>query len=370
MNIGIDARLLSTPLRGTARYVLNLLEYLYKIDRSNKYFIFQYEDLPRDNSLYEYVPIKKSKLPRQIFEHYWLNFKLPHLISKLNIEIFFTPYIFVPFKKGKWKNVIAIHDSLTKTSKEYYTYRYRKYMDILVPLSIKRSDKLITISKSAMEDIVKFYSVSPDKIQFLYHWTSDRYKPIMLSDAEKEKLMKKFNLSEKYILFVSVLEKRKNLEAIIKVSDILVSRKIDIKFVLVGRPGFGYDDVKSELNRRKDRIIIISEVSDNDLVLIYNCAAIFFFPTHYEGFGLPLLEAMSCGVPVISSNNSSVPEVIGDAGFMGDSNDYYFFADSIVKLLNNHELYNRMKEKAIFQAKKFSPEDHINKLVNIFNALK
>lgn len=367
MKIGIDARLLSTPIRGTARYLSNIIKYLPKFDKRNKYYVFQYENMPRENNFYSYIPIKKSKLPRQIFEHYWLNFVLPRHIEKLGIDIFYTPYVFVPFRKRNWKNVIAIHDSLTKACPEYYTFHYRKYNDILIPLSLKRSDIIITVSEAAMKDIIKYYKVSPDKIKFMHHWIDESYRPISLSEQNKEYLIRKFNLPEQFVLFVGILEERKNISGIIKISDILNSKKINIKFVLVGKPGFGFKQMNLEIQRRKNRIIHLIDVNDIDLVSIYNLAKIFLFPTHYEGFGLPPLEAMQCGVPVLASDNSSMPEVVGEGGLLGGSDDYEFFADKIISLLNDDQFYFEMKLKAIAQAKKFTSEAHINKLINIFN---
>src|SRR3990170_3587869 len=157
MNIGIDARLLNTSIRGTHRYLANVIKYIPQFDNENKYSVFHYEDRIKKSEFYSYIPIKINRLPRQLFEHYWLNFILPNLLSKHKIDLFFTPYVFVPIVKNKWKNVIAIHDALTKTCKEYYTWHYRKYMDLLVPPSIKRSDAIITVSESARQDIIKHY---------------------------------------------------------------------------------------------------------------------------------------------------------------------------------------------------------------------
>lgn len=368
MNIGIDARLLSTKFRGTHRYLSNLIEYLPKFDKKNNYYIFQYEDIPGENSFYKYIFIKKSKLPRQIFEHYWLNFILPGLITKNKIDVFFTPYIFVPLRKRNWKNVIVIHDALTKVCKEYYTYHYRKYLDILLPPAIKRSDAVVTISNSAMQDIIRYYKVSPAKIQYLYHWTDEKYKPLPVSEHVKKRLLEKYNIPPNFILFVSVLEERKNILAILKVSDILLSRGLDHKFVLVGWEGFGFKKIAPELEKRSDRIKHLKNVEDDDLVLLYNMADLFFFPTHYEGFGLPVLEAMKCGTPVVTSDNSSIPEVVGDGGFMGGENDYEFFAATIENLYKDKKLYSLMKNKALEQAKKFKPESHVDKLIKIFDS--
>ena len=370
MNVGIDARLLSTKIRGTSRYLSNIIKYLPEYDKSNKYYLFQYEELSVDNSFYTYIQIKKNRLPRQLFEHFWLNFILPRYIESLKIDLFFTPYIFVPLFKKKWKNVAVIADALTKSCSQYYTPHYKKYLDLFVPPSIKRSDKIITISDSAMEDIIKFYNVPKDKIRYLHLWTDEKYKPVIISEQIKNSLTKKYNLPEEFILFVSVLEERKNIKAIFMVSDILVSKGINIKFVLVGRPGFGYAKLATEIEKRSQNIIHLDFVEDEDLVLLYNLAKIFFFPTHYEGFGLPPLEAMKCGIPVITSNNSSLPEVVGDGGIMGDANNYEFFAESVIRLLSNKDHYAEMKQNALRQAKKFSAEKHINELVNVFNSFK
>lgn len=369
MNIGIDTRLLSTPIRGIASYTSNLIKFLPQYDRNNEYFIFQYEDITQENNFYNYVTIKKNSLPRQLFEHYWLNFILPKLIKKHKIDIFFTPYIFVPFYKGNWKNVTVVADALTKTCRQYYSFHYRKYMDILVPPSLNRSDAIITISESAKRDIVNHYRIDPGRIEVNYLWADNKFRPLNLSEDKKMMIMKKFNLPEKYILFVSVLEERKNLKAIIKVSDILESKRLDLKFVLVGREGFGFNKIAPELQKRKNRIMHLKGINSEDLVLIYNLATIFFFPTHYEGFGLPVLEAMQCGIPVITSDNSSLSEVVGNNGLLGDSNDYAFFVNCIEKLIGDNDFYNKMRTISIQQSLKFTPEAHFKKLLNIMNNL-
>lgn len=370
MRIGIDARLLSTKIRGTARYLSSLIDYLPEFDNRNDYFIFQYQDIPRKNDFYKYILIKKSKLPRQVYEHYWLNFILPKLIKDYKIDIFFTPYVFVPFYKSGWKNVTTVHDALTKVCKEYYTLHYRKYMDILVPPSIKRSDAIITVSKSAMNDIIKYYNAPGDKIHYLHLWCDKRFVPLTITNDEKKFLLKKYNLPNEYVLFVSVLEERKNILGIIKISDILKSKGYHINFLLIGREGFGYKKIEQELIARRDRIIVLNDISDDDLVKIYNISKAFIFPTLYEGFGLPPLEAMKCGVPVLASNNSSLPEVVGEGGLMAAANDYDFFAGSIIKIFNDDNFYNQMKEKALAQSAKFTAEKHLRKLIDIFESLK
>jgi glycosyltransferase involved in cell wall biosynthesis len=370
MNIGIDARLLNTSIRGTHRYLANLIRYIPQFDTANTYFIFHYEDTIKKNEFYSYISIKKSKLPRQLFEHFWLNFILPKHISNYSIDLFFTPYIFVPFKKGNWKNVITIHDALTKTCKEYYNWHYRKYMDLLVPPSIKRSDAIITVSESAKQDITRFYDIEPNKIYPLHLWTDENYNPQIIIESEKRALLTKYNLPEKFVLFVGVVEERKNISGIIKIAKILHSRGNRIKFVIVGKPGFGFKKIAEKMNELGNQIIHLQYVDEKELVQLYNLAKIFLFPSYYEGFGLPPLEAMKCGIPVIVSNKSSLTEIVGEGGLLGNPDDYEFFAEGIGKLLEDESFYLHMKMKALEQAKKFTAETHIAELIRIFNELR
>lgn len=369
MNVGIDARLLNTPIRGTQRYLLNLIQYIPRFDSENKYFIFHYEGTIQKNEFFNYITINKNNFPRQVSEHYWLNFLLPKYLRNLNVDIFFTPYIFVPFVKHKWKNVITIHDALTKTCKQYYSWHYRKYMDLLVPPSIKRSDAIVTVSESAKKDIIRYYNVNSDKIYPLHLWTDENYRPIKISETEKRALFAKYSLPEKFVLFVSVLEERKNITGILKISELLYSKGIDIKFVLVGKPGFGFKNFSNEIKQSGNRIIHIENVSEKELIQLYNTAKLFLFPSHYEGFGLPPLEAMKCGLPVLASNKSSIPEIVGEGGILANPDDYQFFADSIDRLLKDQKFYSSMQAKALEQARKFTAENHITKLIQIFHSL-
>ena len=126
---------------------------------------------------------------------------------------------------------------------------------------------------------------------------------------------------------------------------------------MIGKQGFGFKQLhEEEIKKRSGRVIYIDYVEEEDIPIIYNLSTLFLFPSYYEGFGLPPLEAMKCGVPVLSSKNSSLIEVVGDGGLLFDANDYGAFAESIISLLNDEVSYNMMKDKAIKQAKKFTPK--------------
>ncbi|NWG29097.1 MAG: glycosyltransferase family 4 protein [Ignavibacteriaceae bacterium] len=370
MRIGIDARLLSGNMTGISRYLWNVIKYIPEFDKKNKYFLYLQDEVVLKNSFYNYVNVPKSKLPKQVYSHYWLNFVLPKSLEKNKIDLFFTPYILVPVKKSLRKNVIVIHDVMTRACPQFFTAYYKKYMSVIVPQSIKRADAIVTVSQSAKNDIVKFYGVLPDKITVTHLWTDDNYRPLDIDREERIVLMKKYDLPEKFILYVGAIEERKNIPGILKISDILKSNNIDIKIVLIGAKGFGFDRFKDEIIKRKDRVLHIDYVPEQDLPFIYNLAKIFLFPSFYEGFGLPPLEAMKCGLPVLAGKNSSVIEVVGEGGLLYDVEAYKSFADSIISLLNDEHKYFNMKHRAIKQSENFKPENEIVKLINLFNTLK
>lgn len=370
MNIGIDARLSSGNMTGISRYLWNVLKYIPEFDKKNKYFLYLHDEVVLKNSFYNYVNVPKSKLPKQVYSHYWLNFVLPKSLEKNKIDLFFTPYILVPVKKSLRKNVIVIHDVMTKACPQFFTAYYKKYMSVIVPQSIKRADAIVTVSQSAKNDIVKFYDVHPDKITVTQLWTDEKYKPLTLNHLQIDQIKKKFYLPENFILFVGALEERKNITGILKISDIIKSRHIDIKIVLIGNKGFGFDRFADEIIKRKDRVLLIDYVPEQDLPFIYNLAKIFLFPSFYEGFGLPPLEAMKCGLPVLAGKNSSLIEVVADGGLMFDSEDYNSFASSVIELLQDKEFYESMKDKALMQSEKFKAGNEIVKLIDLFHSLK
>ena len=369
MRIGIDARLLSGNMTGISRYLWNVLKYVPEFDKKNKYFLYLHNEVVLKNSFYNYVNVPKSKLPKQVYSHYWLNFVLPKSLEKNKIDLFFTPYILVPVKKSLRKNVIVIHDVMTKACPQFFTAYYKKYMSVIVPQSIKRADAIVTVSQSAKNDIVKFYDIHPDKITVTHIWTDEKYKSLQLNEEEKEFVRKKYNLPDKFILYVGAIEERKNILGILKIADILKSRDVDMRIVLVGNKGFGFEKLSAEMYQRNDRIIHIEHIAEENLPSIYNLAEIFLFPSFYEGFGLPPLEAMKCGLPVITGKNSALLEVVGEGGLMYDSEDYNSFAESIILLLKDKEFYEKLKLKAIKQAEKFKPDTEIVKLIDLFNSL-
>ncbi len=375
MHIGIDARVLERRMSGIGRYLIDILKAIPSYTSVSNCTLFSVnkinfiEEINRADIFFKIINTGSYKIPSKFFSPFWLNFILPSLIEKNKIDIFFSPNHLLPVTKLKCKSVVVIHDLHHLTNKKNHSYFYRNYLNFQLPYSIKNSDVIIAISESTKDDLIKHFKVSPEKIKVIYRAADKKFRPFIISHTERERLKTKLKLPERYLLYVGMIENRKNILGILKTAEILHSKKVDIKFVLVGKPGYGFNFIQEEINKREN-IIYLNYVEEEDIVSIYNLALLFFFPSYYEGFGLPPLEAMQCGVPVLCSNIPPLKEVVGDNGLLREPNDHKGFSEDIMSLINNSELYSEMKHKSINQAKKFSTEESVAKLFEIFNDLK
>lgn len=369
MCIGVDARLLERKMTGVGRYLLNILRHIPEYDNQNDYYLFSYGKL----SQYEKEKIKSISTinftPQGILQRtispLWLNFILPKYLEKYNINLFFSPNHFLPLKKIKAKSIIVIHDVFHKVNKNFHPLYYRKYVDFFLPRAIKNSNLIITISECSKKDIIRFYNVPAEKIKIIYPAADEAFQMKELTEREKKQYREKHNLPEKFILYAGVLEERKNIEGIIKIADLLKD-KTEIPILLFGKIGHRGKVYLREMQQKKN-ICYKGFVESDDLPYVYNLATIFLFPSFYEGFGLPVLEAMQSGVPVITSNTSSLPEVVGEGGIMREPNDYEGFADDILRLLEDKDFYDKMRRQGIEQAKNFSWENTTKEIIKLFN---
>jgi len=373
MKIGIDASILArNKMTGINRYLQNLLKYIPEIDKKNEYYLFSFGE----SELSEYTIKgfnviyvgKNNIIPSKYYFPIWLNFALPIALKKYKIDLFFQPNHFLPylFNDKKIKNIITIHDLIPKINPKYRDFFYTNYLNIFLPSSIKKSQAIIADSKNSKRDIIKFYNVPAENVYIIYAAADDKFKQRILSAEQKKKLISRYNLPKNFILHVGAIENRKNILGVLKIGDLIKNIDKNIKIVLVGKPGYGASEIFKEIKERKN-IYYMGHIDDEDLPYIYNLAKLFLFPSFYEGFGLPPLEAMSSGLPTLTSNTSSISEVVGQGGLIHDPRDYESFTMDIKRLLEDDEFYQEMKGRALKQAEKFNWEISARKLVNIFN---
>jgi glycosyltransferase involved in cell wall biosynthesis len=288
-------------------------------------------------------------------------------------DLLFVPAHIIPFFSPK-KTVTTIHDVGFRRFPHLYSNTELKYHNFGLNQALKNASKIITISEFSKREMLDLCEVDPEKIFVVYQGFNSRdYRPI--EDKEEiEKIKRKYKLPEKYLLYVGRLNYKKNIPNLIKAFK-KISEDPDLKdrkLVLVGQPETGYDFILKEINDQnlKDRIIELGWTDSSDMPYIMNGAELFVFPSKYEGFGIPPLEAMSCNVPVAAANVASIPEVVGEAAILFDPdspNDIYQKISSLVKNMNlRGELIEKGKKRVLdFSWKKCAQEtlDVLNSLL-------
>jgi len=294
---------------------------------------------------------------------------MPFHLSRNKVDVyigFSHSYMPIFFIGKNIKKTVFLYDMVWKILPETMAPSNRIKMQLLSSYNLKRTDFLISISDNTKQDFLKFFNYK--KNIYTIHLAVDK-KTYHLASPDNITIVKdKFNLPDSYVLAVGTIEPRKNLITLLKAFSILNNKNIHL--VLVGKIGWLDNNFFDLLDQYKikNREVFTGYVSDKFLAPLYSGAKMFVFPSIYEGFGLPILEAMQCGCPVIASNNSSIPEVAGDAALLFDANDYTELARLIDKLLQDENLRKSYIAKGFEQVKKFSWEKTVAQLLNIIES--
>ena len=256
----------------------------------------------------------------------------------------------------KQKYIITIHDlTLFITPKESKSGRPTFYK-LFYPRTLRTADKIIADSNSTKRDLINYFNVPEEKIRVILLAADEKFKA--LNNEKINEVKQKYNLKYPFILYVGGLAFHKNIPTLIKAFYKIKKDEKKQKLVIAGGKGWKYKEIFEtidKLNLQND-VIFTGYVLDVDLPALYNAADLFVYPSLYEGFGLPPLESMACGTPVITSNTSSLPEVVGDAGIMIDPHDVDGLADAMHKVLSNEGLRDDMIKRGLERAKMFSWE--------------
>lgn len=368
MKIGLEARWITFNSTGFGNYAQNLISNIANLDSNNQYWIylnnnFENEDIFSNNN-FKKIIIKK---PPEIYKHICIQ----HDLWKNRNYIDFFHFLYnAPSIINIKPFVLTIHDVSYKYIPKMISLKNRMSILLQLSLNAKRAQKVITVSKHSKADIVKYFKVPEDKIHVIYESVDDNFGKRISKQREKD-IRKIYNLPQKYILYVGTYLPHKNLENLIKAFHILNKNgKIEHKLVLVGKKyGLNYDiiskliqDLKLETN-----IIKTGFVEDNDLPYLYLLSDLFVFPSLYEGFGLPILEAMKCRVPVALANASCFPEIAEAGAIYFDPYDIEDIYKKIELAIYNKEIRNNLIKCGNERVKKFSWSMTAQKTLDIYS---
>jgi glycosyltransferase involved in cell wall biosynthesis len=367
LRIAIDAHSVGAKLGGNESYALNLIEALAQIDRVNDYTLYVTTTEAHDR-----------------FHQRWPNFKvhrtLPHTpliripltlsaeLRKHPVDVLHVQFTTPPF--CPCPVVVSIHDLSFEHLPQTFNRRSRTQLRLTVRHSARRAAKILTLSEHTRRDVIDTYGIDAAKVAAIPLAAPAHFGPVEY-DKELQRVRHIYGIDEDYILSVGSIQPRKNLVRLIKAyAELRAARSSSgcPKLVIVGKCGWLYDETFRALEEAgvRESVVLTGYVPESDLPALYSGALCFVYPSYFEGFGLPPLEAMKCGAPVIVGNATSLPEVVGDAALQVDPFDVSAIAVAMDQLVNNSELRQELSVKGQARAKLFDWKDTAQRTLAVY----
>ncbi|MBS1252983.1 MAG: Alpha-maltose-1-phosphate synthase [Anaerolineales bacterium] len=353
MRIGIDVRMAYYTEAGIGQYIRRLVKGLSRIDSPEKFVLFQSR---KDAAVMANASCFKRRNLWTPSHHRVEQWVLPIEFAFSNIDLLHSPDFIPPFRRNM-SSVITVHDLHFLRYPHFLTEDAARYYG-QIDEAVRRTDHIIAVSQSTRDDIVNLLGVSADRITVIYEATDPSFQPI--DDPERlAQIREKYDLPDQFVFFVSTVEPRKNIPTLLHAQRLLLDRHGPLApLIIAGKRGWLFEEVYAvveELELERD-VRFLGRVPQDDLILIYNAATVHVHPAFYEGFGLPPLEAMAVGTPTIVSDVSSLPEVVGDAGWLLPPEDVEGWAAAIGRLVADEDLRADFRQRGFEQANKFSLE--------------
>jgi glycosyltransferase involved in cell wall biosynthesis len=369
MIIGYEAKRVFQNFSGLGNYSRNLINLLARYFPENTYKLFA----PKLTSLYtppdSAVVITPKSFFSRHFRSYWRLHKTSTLLLRNNIDVFHGLSHVLPFGIDKTgiPSVVTIHDLIFLRYPEYYKKLDRKMYLSICRGSCRRATKIIAISHQTKADLIRFFGIDPGKIEVIYQTCDSRFFDKQ-SDAAKSAVRNKFNLPDKFILCVGTIEKRKNQLAILKA---VAKEKIDTPVVILGKPTEYLIDLNQFIRESgiSKQVIFLHNTSFEELQTIYQTAEVMIYPSFFEGFGLPVLEAQASGCPVITSNVSSLPEAGGEGALYINPSDISEIGLTLRKILSDDAIRKEMIQRGTINTSLFSDKLVAERLMELYREL-
>lgn len=367
MRIAIDAHAVGAKLGGNESYAVNLIEALAQIDSVNDYTI--------------YVTTREA---HDRFDQRWPNFKvrstLPHTpliripltlsaeLRKHPVDVLHVQFTAPPF--CPCPAVVSIHDLSFEHLPQTFKRRSRTQLRLTVRHSARRAARILTLSEHTRQDVMETYGIEPDRINAIPLAAPAHFAPVE-DTRELQRVRHTYGIDGEYFLSVGSIQPRKNLARLVKAYALLQGgQSADRlpKLVLVGKCAWLYDETLRALDESgvRDAVVLTGYVPEKDLPALYSGALCFIYPSYFEGFGLPPLEAMKCGTPVIVGNRTSLPEVVGDAGLTVDPFDVNAIANAIKLLTKDSDLRRELRVKGLKRAAAFDWQETARKTLKVY----
>lgn len=376
MKIGIDIRLIGKKQTGSESVFLNLTKSLVEIDRKNKYLLFT--DIVDDAFL---VKIKKdlnlennpnfeivSLKTRNKFS--WNFWTLPRYLYTNPVDIYLTQYITPFFVSRKIKIITIIHDISFCVFPRLIRFSDLFFLRLLIPMAIKRADKIIGVSRFTRDELMRYYRIKSEKVEYIYNAVSDSYLAQTYTRQTLEIIRKKYKLPEKFILYIGTLQPRKNIPVLVRAYAMIKDEFPEIKLVLAGGKGHNYDkNIDQEIKKfllKKTEVFFPGFILENDKKAVMSLASCFCSPSLYEGFGIPILEAFSCKLPCVISMIPPHIEVAKNSALFFAPTNVLDLVEKLRRVFTEKEFSKALVDSESSQLSVFSWQKTTKKILRIF----
>ncbi len=358
MKIAIDYTSAARQRAGIGRYTRSLVRALAQSDNRNEYALY----VPRDAQYLEDARafpknfrIVSAPLNGRHMVALWQRAQIPLPVEFFTgrADVFYSPDFVLPPTRAR-KKILTVHDLSFLRVPETAVPKLKWYLEGAVPRAVARADLILADSDATRQDLIEFFGMPPERVQTLYSGYDAMFRRV--TDAnEFARVRATYNLEKPFILNVGTIEPRKNLTRLIEAFARLPQRD-DLELVIAGERGWMYDEIYAAPKKFgvNASVRFLGFTPDADLPALYSLAEMFVYPSLYEGFGLPVLEAMACGAAVVTANNSSLPEVAGDAAVLVEARDVDALAEAMARYLDDTAWRGMMQTKTLTQAQKFS----------------
>ena len=364
MRIGIDGRKLHDFGIGT--YIRNLLRQLARLDQQSEFVVLcqpnHCETIAAFGANFRGVP--ESAANYSVAEQ----IKIPLALRRERVDLFHAPHYVLP-PLVRCRSVVTIHDCIHLMFPEYLPNKFAlAYARTSITLAARRATRVLTVSESSKRDILRFVDTEPDKIDVIYNAYDERFG-VEPREEEVVRVRERYQLQGEFVLYAGNVKPHKNLKRLIEAFHLVRQRGLDhLKLVLIGDDVSKYADLRRAVHQHQlhKHVRFLGYLPEETLAVMYRLAGVFVFPSLYEGFGLPPLEAMASGTPVVTSNVSSLPEVVGDAALLVDPYDPAAIAGGMERALTDPALRLSLREKGLARATEFSWEHSVRRIREIY----
>ena len=375
LRIGVEASALRLPRSGIGRYALSVTERLLKMATNGAQFcLYSYDDcLPRHVVEQENVIARIARVPLPFFRGLtYLNLWLPHMLRRDGVDVFYAPATMAPLGMPRDIPLVpVVYDLVSILYPETMREASRYIFGVTFERVIKEAELIISDSQTTANDLARLRGIEPDRIQVI-HAAAGPHFTVRDRAAAAALMARKYGVQGDYVLCVATLEPRKNLPRAIKAfARVCQERQTSLQLVVAGARGWKTSAIYRTIQSlgMGDKVISLGYVDERDMPDAYNAAIALLFPSVYEGFGIPIVEAMACGIPVITSNVSSMPEVAGDAAILVDPLDVKSIAVGLKRLVDDRNLWQQMRERGLQRAKMFSWEGAARQTMEVLKSV-